>query len=163
MHEGPYISEQHQVSRRWAVLEDDGRVGWLYLTVPDSVKPISDCWLYNRGPAPERCDIGVMHDGAAPVVPLFATTPEAAMCPSENSLRLRWSADGESVAAFASGELLGFIPAGHRRGFSRHLRASGAFGSVLNPRLFATLFGGVEASPGAAVELPPAVDLHLDD
>jgi hypothetical protein len=145
VHEGPYISEQHAVSRRWAILEDDGRVGWLYLTAPDSVKPISDCWLYNRVPAPERCDIDAMQEGDAPIVPHFAAAPDASMSPSEDSLRLRWSADGESVAAFASGELLGFIPAGYQRGFSRHLRASGAFGSVLDTGMFATLFGGTEA------------------
>src|SRR5438132_230494 len=51
-----FVSEQHPVSRRWAVIEDDGRAAWLYLTEPDTRKPVADCWLYNRVPTPPHFD-----------------------------------------------------------------------------------------------------------
>src|SRR6188474_2441390 len=47
-HEAPFESEQHPMSRRWAVVEDDGKVAWLYLTAPDSLKPVATCFLYNQ-------------------------------------------------------------------------------------------------------------------
>jgi hypothetical protein len=86
-----------------------------------------------------------MRAGEAPVVPEFAADSDAAISPSEELLRLRWSADGESVAALLGDELLGFMPAGHQRGFSKHLTASGAFGSVLDPDLFAGVFERAQA------------------
>ena len=145
MDEHAFLSEQHPVSRRWAIVEDDGRVAWLYLTAPDSAKPVSDCWLYNRVPAPAECDLDAMRAGDAPIAPQTVAGPGALMSPSQDALRVRWSADGESVAVFVTDELLGFIPAGHRRGFSRHLTVSGAFGNVLDPYLFTSVFEPAKA------------------
>ena len=34
MEEPPFLSERHPGSNRWAVFEDDGRTGWLYITEP---------------------------------------------------------------------------------------------------------------------------------
>ena len=140
MDEHPFLSEQHPVSHRWAIVEDDGRVAWLYLTAPESAKPVSDCWLYNCVPAPAECDLNAMRGGDAPIVPQAVAGPGAVMSPDQDALWLRWSADGESVAVFARDQLLGFIAAGRRRGFSKHLTASGAFGSVLDPNLFTSVF-----------------------
>lgn len=36
------ISDYNEISKRWTVFEDDGISGWLYLTEPNSKKPIAD-------------------------------------------------------------------------------------------------------------------------
>src|SRR4051812_15927901 len=42
-----FLSEQHPMSLRWVVLEDDRKAAWLYLTNPDTTVPVAACWLYN--------------------------------------------------------------------------------------------------------------------
>lgn len=133
-----FLSEQHPISRRWAVIEDDGRVAWLYLTEPDTPKPAADCWLYNRVPPPPHFESA---RGEAPVVPgTHAGVDATIQPPPVESVRLRWSHDGESVAVFFDAELVGFIVKGQKRGFSRHIRVSGPFGSVLDTELFQRVF-----------------------
>jgi hypothetical protein len=60
--------------------------------------------------------------------------------PAEESVQIRWSADGESVAVFFDSTLIGFIVTGHTRGFSKHLRLAGPFGSPLDTELFEKVF-----------------------
>jgi hypothetical protein len=133
-----FLSEQHPISRRWAVIEDDGRVAWLYLTEPDTRKPAADCWLYNRVPTPPHFESA---RGKPPVVPqTHAGVGATSQPPSSESVRLRWSRDGESVAVFFDSELVGFITQGQKRGFSRHIHVSGPFGSVLDTELFQRVF-----------------------
>ena len=108
-----FVSEQHSVSYRWAVVEDDGHVAWLYLTEPNSLKPVIDCWLYNRIETPAQFDS--VH-GQSPVVPqTHADSGATLQPPDEASVHLRWSRDGESVAVFFDAELIGFIARGQKR------------------------------------------------
>jgi hypothetical protein len=133
-----FLSEQHPISRRWAAIEDDGRVAWLYLTEPDTRKPVADCWLYNRVPTPPHFE---SVRGEPAVVPqTHAGGGATSRPPSTQSVRLRWSRDGESVAVFFDAELIGFVTQGQKRGFSRHIRVSGPFGSVLDTELFQRVF-----------------------
>ncbi len=133
-----FVSEQHPISRRWVVIEDDGRVAWLYLTEPDTRKPVADCWLYNRVATPPQFD---SVRGQPPVVPqTHAGTGATLQPPVRESVRLRWSPGGESVAVFFDAELIGFVVQGQKRGFSRHIRVSGPFGSVLDRELFQRVF-----------------------
>jgi hypothetical protein len=133
-----FVSEQHPASRRWAVIEDDGRVAWLYLTGPDARKPVADCWLYNQVATPPEFE---SVRGQPPVVPQTHAGAEATLPPPARELvQLRWSPDGESVAVFFDAELIGFIAHGQKRGFSRHIRVTGPFGSVLDRELFQRVF-----------------------
>lgn len=133
-----FISELHPSSRRRAVIEDDGRVAWLYLTEPETRKPVADCWLYNRVPTPPRFNSSREEP---PVVPQTHAGVDATMQPpSEESVRLQWSLDGESVAVFFDADLIGFIAHGQKHGYSRCIRVAGPFGSPLDTELFQRLF-----------------------
>lgn len=133
-----FVSEQHPASRRWAIIEDDGRVAWLYLTEPDIRKPIADCWLYNRVPTPPHFE-SVRNQ--PPVVPqTHAATGATSQPPARESVHLRWSLDGESVAVFFGSELIGCIVCGQKRGYSLHIQISGPFGNVLDRELFQKVF-----------------------
>ena len=48
MAEEIFLESQSPVSRRFAVLEDNGKVAFLYLTEPGTPKPIQDAIVYMR-------------------------------------------------------------------------------------------------------------------
>jgi hypothetical protein len=113
-HELPFDSEQHPLSRRWAVVEHDGEAAWLYLTAPGSPQPIASCFLYNKSDAAE----GRVGEG----------------------IHYRWSADGESVAVFFGEVVMGYIADGQTRGFSRLLKTPGTLGHPLDQVLYERTF-----------------------
>ena len=140
MPEGVFISEQHPVSRRWAVLEDDGLSAWLYLTEPNLESPAADCWIYNRIESPESAE-SYLSRGVAPPAPLDVAGEGALMNPADSfGFRLVWSRDGESVALFFGESLMGFIASGQKHGYSRNLRKSGAWGNPLDEALYCSVF-----------------------
>src|SRR5262245_39672612 len=137
--ENLYLSEQHPRSLRWALVEDDGRSAWLYLTEPDTARPVADCWLYNRIPAPAELTLA---RGETPVVPRTHAADPGPYAPlAAGSVSFRWAPDGESVAVFFGPDLMGFIVDGRPRGFSRHLKLAGAFGDLLDMTLYEGTFG----------------------
>ena len=140
MPEEVFLSEQNPVSRRWAVLEDDGLSAWLYLTEPNSEKPASDCWIYNRVLNPEPAE-SYLSRGVAPPAPSEYVRNSALLAsPEASSFRLVWSEDGESVALFDSSILMGFIAGGYGQGFSRNLKKAGAWGSPLDEGVYESVF-----------------------
>ena len=140
MPEEVFLSEQHSVSHRWAVLEDDGLSAWLYLTEPDAEKPVADCWIYNRIPSPEPAE-SYLSRGVAPPAPCgYAGKGALLVSPDASGFRLMWSRDGESVALFADSILMGFIASGQKRGFSRNLEKAGAWGNPLDEDVYQAVF-----------------------
>src|SRR5687768_17060835 len=94
---GPYLNEQHATSRRYAIFEDDGRTGWLYLTAPDGPRPVADVWVYNRSAPPDRPG-DLDRSRPPPMTGEFAGVGAVVEEPDRSSWRFRWSADGEAVA-----------------------------------------------------------------
>jgi hypothetical protein len=134
-----FASAQHPGSRRWAVVEDDGQAAWLYLTGPDSKKPVNSCFLYNR--AQSQADSTLVR-GDAPVVPgRYLVSGAAQLPPSPSAVHIRWSNDRESVAVLFGGVLMGFLAKGERYGFSKLLAEAGPFGSPLDAALYERTFG----------------------
>ena len=134
-----FMSDRHPISKRWAIVEDDGRVAWLYLTEPGSQKPAADCWLYNRVPTPRQFDSA---RGEMPVVPAtHAASGATRNTPLEKSVYFRWAPDRESVAVLFDSELMGFIAHAARPGFSRNIQVSGPFGNILDMELYRSVFG----------------------
>jgi hypothetical protein len=58
-----------------------------------------------------------------------------------SEFRLEWSRDGESVALFFGEALMGFIASAQKRGYSRNLRKSCAWGNPLDEALYRSMFG----------------------
>ena len=142
MEEPLYIDDQNSGSKRWAIVADEGDSVWLYLTEPESTRPIADCWLLNKVPAPD--DITKYKDAkSAPAATKAYVSPNALRpVPSEEDVEICWSADGNSVAVLLEGEVLGFIAAGSKYGWSKELVCDGPFGKPLNIKLYLELFGG---------------------
>jgi hypothetical protein len=133
-----FLSDQHPISRRWAVVEDDGSVAYLYLTERGSEKPVADCWLYNRVEAPTT--LNASHEEQPVALATYVRDTQPCTPPKAESVSFRWSGDGESVAVLFHNNVQGFIAAGERRGFSRNLSKAGPFGSPLDLELYDELF-----------------------
>jgi hypothetical protein len=135
-----FLTEQHPRSRRSAVFEDDGVSGWLYLTARSEKRIVADCWVYNRIPAPDLCEIEGYRGTQPPAGAGYAGPDGLVPEPDKSAMAFLWSEDGESLAFLNSGSALGFIVAGEPRGFSRHLRRSGPWGHVWDTDRFNAVF-----------------------
>lgn len=140
MPEEVFLSEQHPVSYRWAVLEDDGLSAWLYLTEPNSEKPVADCWIYNRIPNRGSTESYLSRGIAPPAPSEYVGYSALSITPNGSSFRLMWSKDGASVALFADNIIMGFIAAGHDKGFSCNLKKAGVWGNPLDEDVYKSVF-----------------------
>jgi hypothetical protein len=138
--ENLFLDSQHSTSRRFAVVEDDGTSAWLYLTEPDSRKPVADAWVYNRIPAPSTKEILSYRGGPAPAA--IGYTSDEALCetPKSHTWSFVWSTDGESVAIAKDRVPVACIVAGERRGYSRELVKVGPWGNPWSDALFKRTF-----------------------
>ena len=138
MDEELFQSDQHPESRRWAIVEDDGKSCWLYLTEADSTRIVAHCWLYNRVPAPSG---RIFKRGETPIVPAeFVVDPAPFPALVPTSVAFRWTRDGQAVAVHLGGELMGYLALPARFGFSRNLKTPGPYGSPLDLDAYARTF-----------------------
>ena len=136
-----FVSEQHEISRRNVVVEDDGTVGWLYLTEPDGLDFASVVWVYNRIRAPVGVDKEKYYESPPPCCQGFAG-PEAMMdTPREEDVQFEWGDDGNAVALFIQGRLMAVAVAGSKYGYSRNVIKDGPWGSPLDKRIYRRLIG----------------------
>lgn len=139
MEDDLFLSQQHPYSRRWAIIEDDGTTGWLYLTAPDSTKPVAHCWLYNRIKAPAGRIFG---RGDTPIVPAdFLVDSAPFPAPPATSVHFRWTHDGQGVAVLLDKVLVGYIAKPGGSGYSKNLKSSGPYGSPLDYSAYTQVFG----------------------
>ena len=135
------VSEPHPKSHRRAVVDDDGDSVWLYLTIPDSLDPSADCWLYNRRRF-TNAEVEAWPRDRPPPAPEGTAHPDSSRdSPLPEGIEFHWDKDGESVAVSFEGETLGFIAAGQHLGYSRYLALTGPWGSPFDHRAFEALFG----------------------
>jgi hypothetical protein len=136
-----FLSSQNPHSKRWAIMEDDGTSAWLYVTEPNSEKPVADAFVYNRIPpiASDRlCDY---RKGPPPVTTTYAG-PGAFLPhpPAARQFQIIWSDDGESAAVLMAGEPIACILHGQKSGHSRNLTAAGPFGHPWDQKMFVQVF-----------------------
>ena len=141
MSENLFLDEQHPISRRFAVLEDDGNSAWLYLTEPDSERPCADAWVYNRIAPPSREAVASFRPSPPPAAAGFACDTALCASPEKHEWAFAWSADGESVAVTKDGRPVACIIAGKKRGYSQELAEDGPWGHVWSDSVFAEAFG----------------------
>ncbi len=137
-----FVSEQHRGSRRFAVFEDDGTTGYLYLTAPDDQKPERDCWIYNRIPAPEPSEMKNCRGSPPPAARGYAGQHAHQPEPPEEAVRFLWSDHGEAVCVCLGDRPTGFLVLGDggHGGYSRHLIAEGGWGKPWDETRFREMF-----------------------
>src|SRR5213080_963348 len=102
--EGPYLSFHSNASGRHATLEDDGYSGWLYLTSQSEYRVIADCFVYSRSELPDHRVAPLGRRSPPLLTRQFASSVAVQSAVSEESLRLKFSSDGNSAVVLIRGE-----------------------------------------------------------
>ncbi|MCA9034036.1 MAG: hypothetical protein KDA91_02845 [Planctomycetaceae bacterium] len=142
---GFMLNACNSVSGRLAVVEDNGIVGWLYLTETAGRKPVADVWLYNRINAPAAKQVQ-SYRGSPPPAPTGFVTDAAIQTPGEgDSWLFQWSEDGESVALLRDGQAMAWLSADSKSGYTRLLLKDGPWGKQWDQELFDRLFADADS------------------
>jgi hypothetical protein len=108
-----------------ALVEDDGRVVYLYLRGPEA-SAIKSVWVQNRVRAPEEVDLESLKQGLPPLMPrAHCRNPagEPALDPAK--LRLVWLPEGNGVGLFDLGGMLAaIVPWSGQNGLDGYARAA---------------------------------------
>lgn len=139
-----FLAVQHPLSRRHATIDDDGCCAWLYLSEPETTRPIADVWVYNRIEAPPMEQIGSYRPNPPPAAVGYASSTALLLEPRKFQWTFIWSNEGESVALVRDGEPLAFILAGEKFGYSRLLVKDGPWGKVWSEEVFKATFAPPE-------------------
>jgi len=135
-----FLSNNNPISGRWAIFEDDGVSAWLYLTSPNDNRPIADCWIYNRIPAPESTEINKYRNGPPPASSEYAAKSAFVSEVNENSVQIKWSTDGNAVSLIIDGIPYGYITSENKVGFCRNLKKDGPWGNMFEMENYDRLF-----------------------
>ena len=143
-----FVSEQNPTSRRFAEFEDDGTVGYLYLTAPDSTNLVGDCWVYNRIPAPDHSETKKYRGSPPPASRDYAGPNAQQSEPPEAAVGFLWSPDGNAVSVLIDGVQTGFLVFGESGpgGYSLHLTKDGPWGKPWDQERFSRVFDPSDCS-----------------
>lgn len=107
----PFLQEPSPHGNADAIVEDDGRVVYLYLRFQREIeRPLRSVWVRNRLPAPPTLDVTSMRQGLLPLMPIARCRhpgPQPSLV--EDDLRLVWMPEGDGVALYEAGSLLAAI------------------------------------------------------
>jgi len=115
------VQEQHPKSRRVAILEDNEKIAYLYLTQPESRIPERDAVAYSRVRLPPTVDWKKLKEtGEPPLLGADVASPRAVITfPKAREFSFRWSKDGHSVALLRNGEPIALVTVADRVGYSK--------------------------------------------
>ena len=143
MAEEIFLESQNPVSKRFAVLEDNGSIAFLYLTEPGVPKPMKDAVVYMRVPPVDAVDWErIKKTGDTPMLRKDLASPTAVIKnPKASEFKFKWSIDGESVAVLRDGQPLAFATVKERFGYSRAVSVSSPLANAWDQARYAGLFG----------------------
>ena len=143
MAEDIFLESQSPVSKRYAVLEDNGKIAFLYLTEPGTPKPVKDAVVYIRVPPVEAVDWErIKKSGETPLLRKDLASPTAVIKnPKASEFKFKWSADGDSVAVLRDGQPLAFATIKERFGFSRAVSITSPLANAWDQARYTSLFG----------------------
>lgn len=138
---GLFLQSQHHQSRRYAILEDDGRMAYLYLTERGQRVPVRDAVVYTRAPLARAQDWASVRRGAPPELSLDIASPSAVVpFPKASEFSFRWAPDGESVALLRKGAPVAMASMRHKLGHSRAVYVPSPLAKPWDADAFAALF-----------------------
>jgi hypothetical protein len=138
-----FLQSQNSISGRYAVLEDNGKVAFLYLTEPQIAKPARDAIVYSRIPPASSVDWEQIKR-TREMPPLYkdiASADAVISSPEESEFAFKWSGDGHAVAILRNGIPLAFITMKERLGFSRAVIKPTPLANPWDQNLYSSLFG----------------------
>ena len=141
-HDSQSIDCTHPTSGRTAIVEVAGQALWLYLTAPDELRPVSDCWLANlgqgcRSAGPEGAPL---EDKTPPPAPSSVLKDKVVFGTQPADYSLDWSDDGEAVRARIGNRSVAFVTADTKPGFNDNLSIDCPWGRRFNQARHDDLF-----------------------
>lgn len=138
-----HLQSTSLVSRRLAVLEDDGVVAYLYLSAAGSQMPIRAVVAYSRQPPVAKIDWSeVGKTGGAPPISQDIASPTAVLAkPDAAELSFRWSRNGDAVALLRRGSPLAFAAASRIDGQSKAVVRASPLAIPWSQRSYDSIFG----------------------
>ncbi|MFO1396527.1 MAG: hypothetical protein U1F48_05635 [Burkholderiales bacterium] len=121
MAQGLFLESHNVISKRHAILEDDERVAYLYLTRAGTQQPERDVLAYSRINPVDRVEWEASKQtGGAPLL-LEELASESAVVekPAEREFSFKWSPDGTAVALLRDDVPIAFASAAERFGYSK--------------------------------------------
>jgi hypothetical protein len=143
MAEEIFIHSYSPVSARLAILDDNQRVAYLYLTARGTQKPERDVIAYTRVAPTTTPDWAEMaKNGDAPLLPKEFASPVAVIpAPVASEFSFKWSRDGVSVALLRNGQPIAFASLSDRLGYSKAVAKSGALANAWSQERYDKIFG----------------------
>jgi hypothetical protein len=128
MAEDIFIHSYSEASGRFAILDDNGKVAFLYLTKSGSQQPEKDAIAYMRNAPPKNADWREMAKaGESPLLSHdFATVDAVIPDALASEFSFRWSSDGKSVALIYKGSPIALVSASEKCGYSKAVSKANA-------------------------------------
>lgn len=142
--EGPYLSFVSNASGRHATLEDDGYSAWLYLTSQSKYEVIATAFVYSRVELPGFRVAPLGKNGPPLLLRQFATSVAVQRSVAEESLRIEFSADGNSALVLLSGEPWALVIYDQKHGYSKSLSVAGPFGFPWDEQIYHKYFQNIQ-------------------
>ncbi len=141
---GIFLSSEHPVSKRTAILEEEGGTAYLYLTAPREMRPEGEVVVYSTGVlATEAEALKAAQRGVPPPLARELASPEAVIRDAVAAdFSFRWTSDGKAIALMRKAKPLAMLLPGPKRyqGYSRALARDGFFGKPWDQALFGSSF-----------------------
>ena len=137
-----FLQERSPASGRYAILEDDGKTAFLYLTEPNALKPIRDAVVYSRVAPVSKVDWErIKTTGDTPQLPADLAGPSAViLSPKASRFKLKWSRDGQSVAVLLDGSPMAMATMNEKIGYSKAVKKDSPLGRVWDQQRYQALF-----------------------
>src|SRR5262245_26867311 len=137
-----FLQSRSPVSKRIAILEDNGKVAFLYLTEPNVSRPLRDAIVYSRIPPVKAVDWDrIRKTGETPLLTTDIASPTAVIpSPRQSEFTFKWSEDGEAVAVLRQGVPLAFVSIKARLGYSKAVVVASPLVNVWDQQLYSSLF-----------------------
>ena len=137
------LQAQHPKSRRQAVLEDNEKIAYLYLTRPNSQAPERDAVAYSRvRPVPTVDWKKMKETGEPPLLGADIASARAIITfPKQREFTFLWSKDGHSVALLRNGEPIAMVTAADTSGYSKAVAKGSRLAKPWDEKRYAELIG----------------------
>jgi hypothetical protein len=135
-----FVSDQNQVSKRWCILEDDGKSAWLYITEPENEKPVGDAFVYNRIDPIPKSRVKDYSEGPPPICESHASDQAQIKNPNASQFSFIWSNNGESVALLSESKPIAMIINSKKDGYSKAVALHGPWGHPWDQDLYDRIF-----------------------
>jgi len=142
MSEGIFLHSYNELSDRYAILDEHGNTGVLYLSENGSQKPEKDAFAYMLVSPISKSDwIERMKAGEPPILHTEIASESAVLSSTkESDFSFKWAHDGLSVALLYKNIPIAFATLSRKFGYSKSVTENTPIVNVWDESLFGELF-----------------------